>query len=173
MLEVTEAEVRRIYRETIGPLYGFISRRCGGDRALAEDIAQETWLRAVRTWRRNGVPERPAAWLNTVARNLLLNHFRGVTPLPLDDVGTAALEAAPEPDPEGPDPVAVIEDGLAGMPAESSGLLRKFHLERRRVAEIAEETGLSERAVEGRLKRGREKLKRLIEAAMHTRGGAL
>jgi DNA-directed RNA polymerase specialized sigma24 family protein len=44
-----EDEIRRIYQATIDDLYGFVSRRCGGDRDLAEDLTQETWLRAVRT----------------------------------------------------------------------------------------------------------------------------
>lgn len=36
------------YRETIEPLYRYVSRMCGGDRQLAEDVTQEAWLRAVR-----------------------------------------------------------------------------------------------------------------------------
>ena len=35
---LTEAELIEIYREHAGPLYGFVSRRVGGDRSLAEDI---------------------------------------------------------------------------------------------------------------------------------------
>jgi hypothetical protein len=34
----TEARIVEIYRETVGSLYGFVSRRAGGDRHLAEDI---------------------------------------------------------------------------------------------------------------------------------------
>ena len=45
---ITEDDIRRIYRETIDDLYGLVLRRCEGDRDLAEDITQETWLRAVR-----------------------------------------------------------------------------------------------------------------------------
>src|SRR5215212_6643352 len=73
---VTEDEVRRIYRDTLDDFYGVVSRRCDGDRDLAEDVVQETWLRAVRAWRADGVPERPLAWLTTVAARLLSNHFR-------------------------------------------------------------------------------------------------
>src|SRR5436305_1032016 len=46
------------------------------DRDLAEDIVQETWLRAVKSWRADGVPERPMAWLTAVASRLLSNYFR-------------------------------------------------------------------------------------------------
>ncbi len=82
----TEAEITTIYRETVVALYGFVSRRCGGKRQLAEDITQETWLRAVRGWRRTGLPAVPLAWLSTVSRNLLLNQLRQRTPVPIDAV---------------------------------------------------------------------------------------
>jgi DNA-directed RNA polymerase specialized sigma24 family protein len=43
-------------------------------------------------------------------------------------------------------------------------LLRAFHLERRPVAEIAAAMGTSERAIEGRLRRARQRLRREIES---------
>src|SRR5258705_1179575 len=73
---ITEEQLRRIYADTIDTLYGYTSRRCGGQRELAEDVTQEVWLRAVRDWRRTGSPDNPLAWLTTVARNLILNHLR-------------------------------------------------------------------------------------------------
>jgi len=57
---VTEDLIRRVYRETIDPLYAYVSRRCGGNRDLAEDVTQETWLRAVRDWRAKGLPSSPS-----------------------------------------------------------------------------------------------------------------
>jgi hypothetical protein len=53
---LTEDQLRGIY---IDRLYGYVSRRCGGDRALAKDVTQETWPCAVREWRNKGVPEVP------------------------------------------------------------------------------------------------------------------
>ena len=44
---ISEDELRRTYRETIDALCAYVSRRCGGERELAEDITQEVWLRAV------------------------------------------------------------------------------------------------------------------------------
>jgi DNA-directed RNA polymerase specialized sigma24 family protein len=41
----SEDDIRRIYRETVDDLFAFVSRRCDGDRELAEDVTQETWLR--------------------------------------------------------------------------------------------------------------------------------
>ncbi|RBL89049.1 RNA polymerase sigma factor [Chitinophaga flava] len=42
---------------------------------LAEDIASETFLRAMETWTYKGIPENPTAWLYVVAKNKAKNYF--------------------------------------------------------------------------------------------------
>jgi RNA polymerase sigma-70 factor, ECF subfamily len=159
----TEDDIRRIYRETIDDLYALVSRRCDGNRALAEDITQEAWLRAVRAWHRDGLPEKPLAWLTTVATRLLSNHFRR----PAEQ----SLDASTEPT-SGDDEAAageaerrsLVERALARLPGAQSRLLEAFHFDRAPVGRIAASMGLSERAVEGRLRRARQNLRKQIEA---------
>lgn len=43
---------------------------------LAEDVVQETLLKAMHEWPFRGVPEQPAAWLYRVARNLAIDRLR-------------------------------------------------------------------------------------------------
>ncbi len=43
---------------------------------LAEDVVQETLLKAMRDWPYHGVPENPAAWLHRVAKNLAIDQLR-------------------------------------------------------------------------------------------------
>lgn len=161
----TEDDIRRIYRETIDDLYGFASRRCDGDRDLAEDITQESWLRAVRAWRVDGVPDRPLAWLATVAARLLSNHFRRPAPERLDDGSGDTLPGRDAPDREEvAERRSLVERALARLPLAQMRLLEAFHYDRRAVAEIASASGLSERAVEGRLRRARQSLRREIQA---------
>ncbi len=159
----SEEDIRRIYRETIHDLYGFVSRRCDGDRALAEDVTQETWLRAVRAWRVDGLPDRPLAWLATVAVRLVSNHFRRA---PMDSLDEETLNSVPgvEVEEESEAPVTLLRRALARLPLPQMRLLTAFHYDRRAVAEIAALSGLSERAVEGRLRRARQNLRREIEA---------
>jgi RNA polymerase sigma-70 factor (ECF subfamily) len=160
----TEADVRRIYRETLDDFYGVVSRRCDGDRELAEDVVQETWLRAVRAWRADGIPERPMAWLTTVAVRLLSNHFRRRVGDRLDD-GTGDSVPAPDVD-DARDTFerrSLVERAIARLPVLQMRLLEAFHFERRPVADIANSLGVSERAVEGRLRRARQNLRREIE----------
>ena len=161
----TEDDIRRIYRATIDELYGFAARRCDGDRDLAEDVTQETWLRAVGAWESKGIPERPLAWLTAVAARQLANHFRrpdirradrnALDDLRAPDASSARLSRERR---------SLVERALARLPRPQTRLLEAFHYERRGVAEIATETGLTERAVEGRLRRARENLRRNIES---------
>lgn len=166
-----EEDVRRIYRDTLDDFYGVVSRRCDGDRELAEDVVQETWLRAVRVWRADGIPERPMAWLTTVAVRILSNHFRRHTADRLDDgsgdtipapdaaVARASLERR-----------SLVERAIARLPVLQERLLEAFHYDRRPVADIASALGVSERAVEGRLRRARQNLRREIERDASTDG---
>jgi RNA polymerase sigma-70 factor (ECF subfamily) len=50
--------------------------RMSGDWDLAEDCAQEAFAQAVQRWPRDGIPQRPGAWLTTVGRNRALDRLR-------------------------------------------------------------------------------------------------
>ena len=164
----TDERIVAVYHETIDALYACVSRSCYGDRALAEDVTQEAWLRAVRDWRRKGPPDRPLAWLITVARNLLASYYRKKRPASLDSVSPGDVLAAFEDGraARSAEIAAVVCHALARLPAGEARLLEAFHFEDRAVAQIAEGWGLSERAVEGRLRRARLRLRRELESVM-------
>jgi RNA polymerase sigma-70 factor (ECF subfamily) len=66
--------------------------RLTGDFDAGEDALQEGYVRALEVWGRDGIPDNPAAWLNTVSRRIALDRMRRdrkSTELPED------LEAAP------------------------------------------------------------------------------
>ncbi len=44
--------------------------------ALAEDVVQEAFCRALEVWKTRGIPENPAAWLMTTAKNRALDVVR-------------------------------------------------------------------------------------------------
>jgi len=49
--------------------------------------------------------------------------------------------------------------------------LETFHYDRLKMSQLAEIHGISERAVEGRLRRARERLRRELESALKEIGG--
>ena len=149
-----------VYRETVNELYEFVSRRSGGSRELAEDVTQETYLRATTAWTRSGLPDCPLAWLRTVARNLLLNHYRRRQPVPIDSAHIDTLLGS-EPS-NGAEAARLIYWGLARLKAREARVLEAFYIDERPVRSIAAEFGVTERAIEGRLRRARLALKKLL-----------
>jgi RNA polymerase sigma factor (sigma-70 family) len=65
----------RVVREHAGRLTASLVALLG-DFATAEDLVQDAVLAALRRWPAEGVPDRPAAWLFTVARNRGLDVLR-------------------------------------------------------------------------------------------------
>ncbi len=104
---------------TDGPrvLAGLI-RLTGGDFDAAEEALQEAYTRALVAWRRDGLPAQPGAWINTVARRLLIDALRRETTqrkrwAALDDdvVDAAALPTrATDADGHAPEDASGIDD---------------------------------------------------------------
>lgn len=147
----------RVYEDTVRLLYAYVSRRVGGDTSLAEDLVQETWLRALDAWPSQGMPDEPAAWLIRVARNTLVSHFRRQRP---ESIDPALIEIEDERfSPAAPESAVVVGWGLTQLRRAHADVLEAFYFEGRTVSEIAVACSMSERAVEGRLRRARAKLK--------------
>jgi RNA polymerase sigma factor (sigma-70 family) len=71
----SERELEQIVREHAGRLAAALVR-ITGDFATAEDLVQDAVLAALQRWPIEGVPNRPDAWLFTVARNRGLDALR-------------------------------------------------------------------------------------------------
>ena len=160
---LSEQDLVETYRTTIGPLYAYVSRRVGGDAGLAEDLVQDTWMRAIVDWRSKGIPAEPIAWLIRVARNTLISYVRRVRPQLVDAPLLDRIEAEPAVAAEDPGAAAVINWGLSRLRPSQAQLLEDFYFTGKSVRDMARERSLSERAVEGRLRRAREKLRKRIE----------
>jgi RNA polymerase sigma-70 factor, ECF subfamily len=159
----SEQDLIETYRRTARPLYACVCRRVGGDSALAEDLVQDTWMRAICDWPGKGIPAEPLAWLIRVARNTLISHFRRVQPQLVEPALLELIRAEPSAAIDDPGRASVVNWGLAQLRCAHADLLEDFYFAGKSVRDLARERSLSERAVEGRLRRAREKLKKKIE----------
>ena len=50
--------------------------RLVGDLDTAEELAQDAFVAALERWRRDGIPDNPAAWLTKTARDLAVDRLR-------------------------------------------------------------------------------------------------
>jgi RNA polymerase sigma factor (sigma-70 family) len=158
-----------IYDEHVWDVYGFFGYRLNS-REQVEDLAQATFERALRSWRRFD-PERASArtWLLAIAHNLLIDHFRRnhrrrEEALAEDELGEAELGGQGSP------------QANLGLDPELEGALGTLgNRERELIAlrfggdltgpEIAELTGLSLANVQQILSRSLRRLRALLEAS--------
>jgi RNA polymerase sigma factor (sigma-70 family) len=67
--------VQRVWREESARLVGALTRMTR-DLSLAEDLAQDALVAALRQWPDSGVPDNPAAWLMQTAKRRAVDQFR-------------------------------------------------------------------------------------------------
>jgi RNA polymerase sigma-70 factor (ECF subfamily) len=70
-----EAALELLFQRYQGRLFGFLIRRCG-EAATAEDLIQETWIRALRARDRYDPRRRFSTWLFQIANNLCRDRGR-------------------------------------------------------------------------------------------------
>jgi len=152
MNELVEASFRRESARLIAGL----TRAFGAQRLeLAEDVVQETFLRALRTWPAHGIPHNPGAWLGRVARNLAVDRLRREGLYASDD----ALEFMPVE----PDEPALVDDELGmlllcchpSLPSESQIALTLRTVCGLGVSEIAKALLAGEEAIARRISRAK------------------
>ncbi len=71
----THSTLSAVFREEAGKLVGALVRILGNFE-VAEEIVQDALLIALERWPAEGIPERPGAWLMTVARHRALDQLR-------------------------------------------------------------------------------------------------
>jgi len=140
-----------------------------GDWDLAEECAQDAFTRALRSWQRDGVPDRPGAWLTTAARNRAIDVLRRRA-----SEGSKLREAAAlqPPTPPGGDLPEADESGIGddrlrliftcchpALPLEARVALTLRTLAGLTTAEIARALLVSEATMAQRLVRAKRKIR--------------
>ncbi len=89
-----DAAIRQLYSHYARALHGYVEQFCP-DRASADDIVQETFIRAWRHLPQLSADDRPVRpWLFRVARNLLIDANRAARARPMTVPGQPAGEIA-------------------------------------------------------------------------------
>ena len=75
MSDSARSALAEVFRDEAGRLTAALVRGLG-DFDLAEELVQDSLLVALEHWPREGVPDRPGAWLMTTARRLAVDRWR-------------------------------------------------------------------------------------------------
>lgn len=154
---------RDFYDTALPEVFRHLLRRCDGDRALAEDLTQETFMAAARQVRDGRADELSVAWLITVAQNKFIDHVRRRR---RDERNLILAWENGEHDEllrwrRDRDRERAREE-LEDLPALQRAALMLFYLEDLTVAQTAARLGRSVRATESLLARGRDALRRQL-----------
>jgi len=155
-----------LYARHKGPLYRYVLRAVK-ERALAEELYQEIWMRVIEARARYAVQAKFTTWLYTIAHYRLADHWRK-RGLKLVD----AAEADDPPAPRGFEPEARAEGhqdlqrltvALAALPAAQREAFVLHEEAGMTVGEIATATGATEEAAKSRLRYALAKLREALE----------
>ncbi len=157
---MTKEQFIHLVKATQAALRRFLVALCCGDTALADDIAQEAYIKAFLAIGELRDPARFGAWINSIAYRQFLNSTRSARP-------TVALADSPEP--AASDRADKSFDyqelyrALAGLPPKERSSLLLYYIEGYEIKEISEITGNSQDAVRQYLSRGRTHLRSILK----------
>jgi RNA polymerase sigma-70 factor (ECF subfamily) len=131
-----------------------------GDMALAQDLVQEAFCRALARWSRVSGYDDPIGWIRRVAWNLAASHWRRAAR------GRALLRGHRPDVIPGPEPNRIaLEEALATLPVNQRRTVIMYYLADMSIADIAEVEQAAPNTVKQRLHRARAALaERLTES---------
>src|SRR5215831_9561171 len=146
--------VTELYRQYRGPLLSFVLRLTAGDRQHAEDIVQETMVRAWRQARRLDLSEPSLMpWLATVARRIVIDEHRRKRTRPVEIGGAEVVDRAPAAADETENLLrkVLVAEALQELSPAHRDVLNETILRDRTVNEAAEVLGIPVGTVKSRV----------------------
>jgi RNA polymerase sigma-70 factor (ECF subfamily) len=148
--------------------------RLSNRRDLADDLAQEVWLRLARSAPQLAPDTRLTAWLFTVARNLYVSHWRArrvAEQLAGDLLPPAPPAPSPFDDAAHSQTSARVERALAALPDAYREIVLLCAVEGLAPREAADILGIKPEAARQRLARARAMIEATIDPARRYAGG--
>lgn len=155
-----------LFRITLPSVYRYLYGRCG-DATLAEDLAQDSYIRAMRAIRSSfkGGSSEFLAWIIRIARNRFLDHVKSGRvrwEVAVEDVPITLSTLNPESDVVATIEGADLRKALARLTDEQQEVVYLRFLQGLQISEVAGITGRTEGAVKALQFRALRALQRIL-----------
>lgn len=147
-VKITQTEFRR-----------FLTALCCGDMQLADDLAQEAYIKAYLAFGKGDRPDNFKAWLYRIGYNLFLNHRRSER---LSDDPVSLLGMTAEQRADDTFRYQELYTALDSLPLKERMSVLLYYIEGYSTKEIAAITETTDEAVRQHLARGRRHLRNLL-----------
>jgi len=155
----------QLYRRHCGKIYALCWRMCGGDKALAEDMLQDAFVRAWNKLHLFRGDSKFGTWMHRLTVNVILSDKRiRVKRLQREQelsegiertmVGERDVSAGLRKD---------LEAAIAGLPERARTVLVLYDIEGYRHAEIADITGMAVGSSKAQLHRARKLVRQALQ----------
>jgi RNA polymerase sigma-70 factor, ECF subfamily len=170
-----EADVRRVVGGDTGAFEGIVQRwqhrllslawRFCRDRAMAEDMTQETFIRAYRSLASFRGESAFSTWLTSIALNTFRSRVRADSRrmVTLDPARTIATGAGALQSLEDRQRQEAVRRAVLTLPERYRDAILVFYFEEKDLVETARVLGIAEGTLKAQLHRARELLKRKVE----------
>jgi RNA polymerase sigma-70 factor (ECF subfamily) len=162
------ADVGDLWREFAAPLRGYLRARVRAE-ADADDLLQEVFVRIQRRLPELREPAKLQGWVYRIARNVVIDHYRGRKAHAQWDEGTVGVDDADADaqDPAGRDALDLtptLRRFIAALPEEQREPLVRYEFQGESMEEIAAALGLTLTATKSRVRRARLQLRVMLDA---------
>jgi RNA polymerase sigma-70 factor (ECF subfamily) len=160
LVEIAKSDPKsfeHLYKKYADKVFNYFWYRTGHDKALSEDLMQETFLKAFQNLQKFRIREYSyLTYLLTIARHLLIDYYRKPKSVSIEDVGDIPYEVTE--DIKRKSDAEALWHAIQTLPTSNRDILLMYYQDKKSIKDIATITKSTENAVKLNLSRTRKKL---------------
>jgi len=158
-----KSDFKRFYHKHFDRVYRFVLFRVNMNKEVAEDLTSEIFMKALEHFASYDPERSQTAWIMTIARNRVMNHWRdSKNHVDIDDLVFCLEGSDGSQDAESRDDIKQVQKALRTLDPKDRQLIEMKHLLGYRYKEMQEVLGTKAATLRVETHRAMKKLKELL-----------